>query len=98
MFTVFIMQKNVFDTDDAQKISRLNGCLEGLKRKKNKIKGDRGKPIKNPLMLKLVFSLELRNSNFRSGGNLSSFDVDESLYSEFLSGFLFGNFLNVDGS
>ena len=98
MFTVFIMQKNVFDTDDAQKISRLNGCLEGLKRKKNKIKGDRDEPIKNPLMLKLVFSLELRNSNFRSGGNLPSFDVGESLYSELWSGFLFSNFLNVDGS
>ena len=49
------MQKNVFDTDDAQKISRLNGCLEGLKRKKHKIKGDWGELAKNTPMLKLVF-------------------------------------------
>ena len=46
-------------------------------------------------MLKLVFPLELKNYNFRSSGNLLSFDVDESLYSEFLSGYLFSNFLDV---
>ena len=49
-------------------------------------------------MLKLVFSLELKNSNFRNGGNLLSFYMDESFYSEFWSGYLFSNFLNVDGS
>ena len=69
--------------------------MEGLKRKKHKIKGDRGELAKNPPMLKLVFPLELKNYNFRSSGNLLSFDVDESLYSEFLSGYLFSNFLDV---
>ena len=49
-------------------------------------------------MLKLVFSLELKNSNFRSGENLPSFDMGESFCSEFWSGYLFSNFLNVDGS
>ena len=69
-----------------------------MKRKKHKIKGDRYEPAKNPSVLKLVFSLELKNSNFRSGGNLLSFDIDESFYSEFWSGYLFSNFVNVDGS
>ena len=41
----------------------VSDCLEGLKRKKNKIKGDWGEPTKNPLILKLVFSLEFKNSN-----------------------------------
>ena len=72
--------------------------MEGLKRKKDRIKGDRGEPFKKPSMLKLVFSLELKNSNFKSSGNLPSFDVNESLYSEFWSGYLFSNFLNVCGS
>ena len=72
--------------------------MEGLKRKKYKIKGDRGEPAKNLSMLKLVFSLELKNSNFRDSGNLLSFGVDESLYSELWSGYLFSNFLNVCGS
>ena len=68
--------------DDAQKISRLNapgfnGLEIGLKRKKHQIKGNQGEPAKNPPMLKLVFSLELKNSNFRSGRNLLSFDMDE---------------------
>ena len=67
-------------------------------RKKNKIKGDRGELAKNPPMLKLVFPLELKNSNFGSSGNLLSFDVDKSLYSELRSGYLFGNFHNVYGS
>ena len=49
-------------------------------------------------MLKLVFPLELKNSNFRSSGNLLSFDTDESFYSEPWSGYLFSNFLNVYGS
>ena len=49
-------------------------------------------------MLKLVFFLELRNSNFKSGENLLSFDMDESFYNEFWSGYLFSNFLNVDRS
>ena len=92
--------------DDAQKISRLkwfglqwaSDCLKGLKRKKHKIKCDRGEPAKNPSILKLVLPLELKNSNFRSSGNLPSFDVDKSLYSELWSGYLFGNFLNVYGS
>ena len=44
------------------------------------------------------FSLELKNSNFRSGGNLLSFNMDKSFYSEFWSGYLFSNFLNVDGN
>ena len=34
-----------------------------MKRKKHKIKGDRGEPAKNPSNLKLVFSLKLKNSN-----------------------------------
>jgi len=72
--------------------------LEGLKKKKHKIKGDRGKPAKNPPMLKLVFSLGLKNFNFRSGKNLPLFDMDESFYSKFWSGYLFSNFLNMDGS
>ena len=46
------------------------GSLEGLKRKKHKIKCDQSKPVKNPPMLKLVFSLEFRNSNYRNGENL----------------------------
>ena len=46
---------------------RLLGRLE---RKKHKIKGDWGEPAKNPLMLKLVFSLELGNSNSISGETL----------------------------
>jgi len=49
-------------------------------------------------MLKLVFSLELKNPNFWSDENLPSFDIDESFYSELWSGYLFNNFLNVDGS
>ena len=53
---------------------------------------------KNPPMLKLVFSLELKNSNFRSDGNLPSFDMVESFYRELWSGYLFSNFHNVDGS
>ena len=44
--------------------------MEGLKRKKHKIKGDRGEPAENPPILKLVFSLELKNFNFISGENL----------------------------
>ena len=72
--------------------------MEGLKRKKYKFKGDWGELAKNPSILKLVFSLELKNSNFRGSGNLLSFDVDESLYSEPWSGYLFSNFLNVYGS
>ena len=72
--------------------------MECLKRKKHKIKGDWSKLAKNSPMLELVFPLELKNSNFRSRGNLLSFDVDESLYSELWSGYLFSNFLNVYGS
>ena len=49
-------------------------------------------------MLKLVFFLELRNSNVKSGENLLSFDMDKSFYNEFWSGYLFSNFLNVDGN
>ena len=41
---------------------------------------------------------ELKNSNFRSGGNLPSFDMVESFYSELWNGYLFSNFHNVDGS
>ena len=67
-------------------------------KKKYKIKGDRGELAKNPLMHKLVFSLEFKNNNFRGSGNLLSFDVDESLYSELWSGYLFANFLNMYGS
>ena len=75
-----------------------SGSLKGLKRKKYKIKNDRGEPAKNRPMLKLVFSLKLNSSNFKDSGNLLSFDVNESLYSEFWSACLFGNFLNVDES
>ena len=46
-------------------------------------------------MLNLVFPLELKNSNFRGSENLPSFDMDEFFYSEFWSGYLFSNFLNV---
>ena len=62
------------------------------------MKGDHGELAKNPPILKLVFPLELKNSNFWSSGNLLSFDVDESLYSELWSGYLFCNFFNVYGS
>ena len=48
--------------------------------------------------LSQFFSLELKNSNFRCSGNLLSFDLDESLYSEFWSSYLFSNFLNMCGS
>ena len=72
--------------------------MEGLKRKKHKIKGDQSEQAKNPPILKFVFSLELKNSNFKGGRNLLSFDMDESFYSELWSGYLFSNFLNVDGS
>ena len=72
--------------------------MKGLKRKKHKIKGDRDEPVKNLPMPKLVFSLELKNSNFESSENLPSFDMDESFCSEFWSGYLFINFLNVKGS
>ena len=93
----------LMESNDAQKISRqnapsFNGLEVGLKRKKHKIKGDWSEPAKNPSMLKLVFPLEFKNSNFRSSGILLSFDVDESLYSELWSGYLFSNFLNVYGS
>ena len=49
-------------------------------------------------MLKLVFSLGLKNSNFKNGENLPLFDTDESFYSEFWSDYLFCNFLNIDRS
>ena len=92
--------------DDAQKISRLkwfglqwaSDRLKGLKRKKHEIKGDRGESAKNSPMLKLVFPLELKNSNFRSSGNLLQFDVDESLYRKLWSGYLFSNFPNICGN
>jgi len=75
-----------------------NGCLKGLRRNKHKIKGDRGEPAKNSPILKLVFPPELKNSNHRNSGNLLSFDVVESLFSELWSGYLFSNFLDVYGS
>ena len=80
--------------------SDFNGfvVLEGPKRKKHKINGDWGEPAKNPPILKLVLSLEFKNSNFRNGGNLPSFDMDESFYSKIWSSYLFSNFLNVYGS
>ena len=68
------------------------------KKKKHKIKGNRSKLAKNLPMFKLVFSLELKNSNFRGSGNLPSLDMDESFYSELWNGYLFSNFLNVNGS
>ena len=44
--------------DNAQKISRLDGVdfdeLEGLKKKRHKIRGDQGRPATNPSMVKLV--------------------------------------------
>ena len=46
-------------------------------KKENKIKGNRGEPAKNLPMLKLVFFLEFKNSNFRSSGKLPSFDVNK---------------------
>ena len=45
--------------------------LLGRPEKKYKIKGDRGEPAKNPPMLKLVFSLEIRNFNSISGEKLT---------------------------
>ena len=50
------------------------------------------------LIINLVFSLELKNSNFLSGENLPYFDMAESFYNEFWSGYFFSNFLNVDES
>ena len=95
--------------DDAQKISRLNASgFNGLVvvwkawKERNTIwvfsLGNQGESAKNPPMLKLVFSLELKNSNFRSSGKLPSFHMDESFYSELWCGYLFSNFLNVYGS
>ena len=72
--------------------------LLGRPEKKHKIKGDRGEPAKNPPMFKLVFPLELKNSNFRSSGNLLRFDVNESLYRELWSSYLFSNLPNICGS
>ena len=97
---------HIYIYDAALKISRLkcsrlqwaSDYLEGLKRKKHKIKSDQGELAKNPSILKLVFPLELKNSNCRSSGNLHSFYVDKSLYSKFWNGYLFGNFLNMYGS
>ena len=44
------------------------------RKKWHKIKGDRGKPTKNPSMLKLVLFLKLKNSNFfRNNQNLLRF-------------------------
>ena len=36
--------------------------LEGLKKKKRKIRGDRGQPATNPPLIKLVFYSEIGNS------------------------------------
>jgi len=46
-------------------------------------------------MLKLFFSLERYNSNFKSGENLLLFDVDECLYSMLWSVYLSRNFPNI---
>ena len=46
------------------------------------IKGDRGKPAKNPLMLKLVSLLYFGVPTFwELSTNLPSFDMNECLYS-----------------
>ena len=66
--------------------------------KKTQNQGDQGELAKNPPIIKLVFSLKLRNSNLRSGEILLWIDMAESFYSEFWSGYLFGNFSNVGGS
>jgi len=58
-----------------------------------------GEPAKNPPMLKLVLSYNLRIPTFEERGqNLLSFEVDESLYSEPWNGYLIGNFLKLHGS
>jgi len=36
--------------------------VEGLKKKKQKVRGDRGWPVTNPPMIKLVFPSEIGNS------------------------------------
>ena len=48
---------------ECSKLRWARGCLEGLKRKKHKIKANQGEPAKNPLMLKLVFLS--RNQEFQ---------------------------------
>ena len=76
-------------TDDAQKINRLNALdfndlVIAWKAWKGKhmIKGDRGKPAKNPLMLKLVSLLYFGVPTFwELSTNLPSFDMNECLYS-----------------
>ena len=67
-------------------------CSEGLRRRKQWIKGDRGGPAKNPPMLKLVFVFQkLRNSQlFWNSENLTLFCLDVSLYSRPYSSYLFG--------
>ena len=76
-------------TDDAKKISRLNALgFNGLViaweawKEKDRIKGDRDEPAKNPPMLKLVFFLwNVRIPIFGIHENLPPLDVDECLYS-----------------
>ena len=73
--------------------------MEGLKRRKQWIKGDWGGPAKNPLMLKLVFvNWKLKNSQlFWNSENLTLFCLDVSLYSRPYIGYLFGYRPNICG-
>ena len=49
----------------------IRGCLQGLKRKKRTIKGDRGELAKNLPMLKLDFLRTRKFQLLRSGGKLT---------------------------
>ena len=69
--------------DNTQKISRLDGAgfddLEGLKKKKQRIRGDQGWPATNPSMMKLVSlfqNMEFQTSGDRVWKNLPLFIGD----------------------
>ena len=56
-------------TDNDQGINELNGTdsddVDGLKDKKQEIRGDPGWPVTNPPMVNIVFSSETKNSSLK---------------------------------
>ena len=54
--------------------SGLPQWLDDLKRKKETVKGDRGVSAKNTLMVKLVFFLEYKDSEWINSENVPSLD------------------------
>ena len=80
-------KKSFFHNDKSQKISRPNGVgfddFEGLKKKKQRIRGDRGWLATNPPMMKLVSifqNMEFQTSGDCSRKNLPLFVGDKCLY------------------